>query len=52
LLDLAGRCTLVLVLGNHEEMLLASLQGKEDARYWLRFGSAELEDTDLQGGTL
>src|SRR5947209_315743 len=38
LLALAGRCTLVPLLGNHEEMLFAALEGRDDFRYWLKFG--------------
>jgi serine/threonine protein phosphatase 1 len=38
LLDLADRCRLVPLLGNHEEMLFAALEGRSDRDYWLRFG--------------
>jgi serine/threonine protein phosphatase 1 len=38
MLDLAGRCTLVPLKGNHEEMFLAAMEGKDDLRYWLKFG--------------
>jgi hypothetical protein len=27
--------------GDHEEMLLAALEGRSDLRYWLRFGGTE-----------
>jgi serine/threonine protein phosphatase 1 len=38
---LAERCTVVPLLGNHEEMLLAALEGKSELAYWLKFGGAE-----------
>ena len=38
---LAERCTVVPVLGNHEEMLLAALEGQSDLNYWLKFGGIE-----------
>jgi serine/threonine protein phosphatase 1 len=38
---LAGRCTVVPLLGNHEEMLLAALEGQSELNYWLKFGGME-----------
>jgi hypothetical protein len=38
---LAERCIVVPLPGNHEEMLLAALEGQSDLRYWLRFGGTE-----------
>lgn len=38
LLALARRCTLVPLVGNHEEMFAAALEGRDDLRYWLKFG--------------
>src|SRR5262245_54685283 len=38
---LARRWTVVPLLGNHEEMLLAALEGQSELRYWLKFGGAE-----------
>jgi serine/threonine protein phosphatase 1 len=38
---LGGRCTVVPLLGNHEEMLLAALEGPSELRYWLKFGGTE-----------
>src|SRR5262249_12892163 len=29
------------LLGNHEEMLLAALEGRDNLRYWLKFGGKE-----------
>src|SRR5712675_42769 len=40
-LALTERCTVVPLLGNHEEMLLAALEGSSELRYWLRFGGKE-----------
>ena len=34
LLDLSGRCRLVLLMGNHEEMLFNASSGRDDRRYW------------------
>ena len=41
LIDLSGRCNLVPLLGNHEEMLLAALESGSELRYWLQFGGDE-----------
>jgi serine/threonine protein phosphatase 1 len=38
---LAERCTVVRLLGNHEEMLLAALEGQSELRYWLKFCGQE-----------
>jgi serine/threonine protein phosphatase 1 len=38
---LSARCTVVPLLGNHEEMLLAALEGQSELRYWLKFGGTE-----------
>jgi serine/threonine protein phosphatase 1 len=35
---LGERCVLVPLLGNHEEMLLAALEGQSELTYWLKFG--------------
>lgn len=40
LIDLSHRCRLILLQGNHEEMLFRALNGSDDLRYW-----------DLCGGT-
>jgi serine/threonine protein phosphatase 1 len=34
LLDLSGRCRLILLTGNHEEMLFNAFSGRDDRRYW------------------
>lgn len=38
LIELRDRCRLVLILGNHEEMMLAGMLRGENANDWLRFG--------------
>src|SRR6516225_5447385 len=38
LLALSGRCRLIPLLGNHEEMLLAALEGRSELASWLHFG--------------
>src|SRR5262249_56299773 len=48
---LAGRCVVVPLLGNHEEMLLAALEGQSELRYWLKFGGTEaLASYGYKGG--
>jgi serine/threonine protein phosphatase 1 len=47
LIDLAGRCTLISLRGNHEEMLLESLEARRARSSWLSFGGrATLESYD------
>ena len=41
LLELQHRCRLVPLLGNHEIMLLSSLNGELDSDIWQRYGGAE-----------
>lgn len=41
ILDLQRRCTVVPLLGNHEEMLLAALKDRTALRVWLTCGGAE-----------
>jgi serine/threonine protein phosphatase 1 len=38
---LAERCAVVPLLGNHDEMVLAALEGPSESRYWLKFGGTE-----------
>lgn len=38
---LAERCTVVPLFGNHEEMLLAALEGQSELDFWLKFGGME-----------
>jgi serine/threonine protein phosphatase 1 len=39
------------LLGNHEEMLLAALEGQSELRYWLKFGGTEaLASYGYKGG--
>lgn len=44
-IHLADKCQVVPLLGNHEEMLLAALEGKDSLRYWLKFGGRETLDS-------
>ncbi|MGH7129723.1 MAG: metallophosphoesterase family protein [Planctomycetaceae bacterium] len=41
LIDLRRRCEVVLVLGNHEEMMLRVLRGVGSPAFWLPFGGRE-----------
>jgi serine/threonine protein phosphatase 1 len=45
LIALRDRCTVVNLLGNHEEMFLAALEGKGDFYYFLKFGGQETLDS-------
>ena len=48
---LGERCVVVPLLGNHEEMLLAALEGQSELRYWLKFGGTEaLTSYGYRGG--
>jgi hypothetical protein len=48
---LRERCVVVPLLGNHEEMLLAALEGQSELRYWLKFGGTEaLASYGYRGG--
>lgn len=38
---LGERCLVVPLLGNHEEMLLGALEGKDNVGFWLKFGGRE-----------
>jgi serine/threonine protein phosphatase 1 len=38
LLALSGRCRLVPLMGNHEQMLLAALESRSELAFWLKFG--------------
>jgi serine/threonine protein phosphatase 1 len=51
LIGLSGRCHLVPLLGNHEEMLLAALESESELRSWLQFGGEEtLNSYQYDGG--
>jgi serine/threonine protein phosphatase 1 len=41
LIALSGRCRLIGILGNHEEMLLNALESKSEYRYWLKLGGQQ-----------
>ena len=38
---LGKRCTVVPLLGNHEEMVLAALEGQSELDFWMKFGGME-----------
>jgi serine/threonine protein phosphatase 1 len=44
-LQLTERCQVVPLLGNHEEMLLGALEGKDDLGFWLKFGGRDTLDS-------
>jgi len=45
LLQLADECRLIFILGNHEEMLLQSLDGTGSMETWRRYGGTETLDS-------
>jgi serine/threonine protein phosphatase 1 len=45
LMDLEGGCKLILLKGNHEEMLLGALQGRDDRKFWLACGGQKTLDS-------
>ena len=45
LISLGRRCKLIVLMGNHEEMLLTALNGYSDRRYWLLFGGQDTLDS-------
>lgn len=51
LIDLSDRCKLILIRGNHEEMLFAALESESALRSWLDLGGEEtLRCYPYQGG--
>lgn len=38
LLALSGRCRLVALMGNHEQMLVAALESRSERAFWFKFG--------------
>lgn len=38
LIDLQHRCNLVPLMGNHEEMMLAAREGRDNFKFWMTFG--------------
>ena len=47
-------CYVILIKGNHEEMMLGAVYEREYLKYWLKFGGTETLQyfgviTDLQG---
>ena len=51
LIDLAGRCRLVLVRGNHEEMLFTALESQSELRCWLNFAHEHCRDRARRAST-
>jgi serine/threonine protein phosphatase 1 len=52
LTDLEGRCRLVPILGNHEEMLLGAREGRSDLRFFLTCGGIATLDSYGSTGQL
>jgi serine/threonine protein phosphatase 1 len=51
-LQLAGRCTLVPLLGNHEEMMLAARHSPYQREYWLHYGGLQTLKSYGESATL
>ena len=45
LIGLDRHCTLILLMGNHEEMLVAALEERDDRTFWLMFGGQNTLDS-------
>ncbi len=45
LIALAGRCRLMPILGNHDEMMLNARNGKDDFRFWMNCGGVAALDS-------
>jgi len=45
LIALTGRCRLITLLGNHEEMLVNAVDSKSEFRYWLKLGGKQTRDS-------
>lgn len=45
LICLQEKCRLIVLLGNHEEMMLAARQSRSDFVYWMKFGGQEMLDS-------
>jgi len=52
LIELAERCRLVPILGNHDEMMLGARQGRSDFKFWLACGGQSALDSYGEKGTL
>ncbi len=52
LIDLAGRCRLVPLLGNHEEMLLNARDSRSELQFWLDCGGITTLDSYGDSGRL
>ncbi|HVC96938.1 MAG TPA: metallophosphoesterase family protein [Pirellulales bacterium] len=52
LFELADRCRLVPILGNHDEMMLGALHGRSDLQFWLACGGQAALDSYGEKGTL
>ena len=52
LIELQQRCHLVALMGNHEEMMLGAREGRDDFKFWTRFGGDAALDSYGSGRTL
>jgi serine/threonine protein phosphatase 1 len=52
LIALVGRCRLVGLLGNHDEMMLNARNGKDDFRFWMNCGGVTALDSYGSTGQL
>jgi serine/threonine protein phosphatase 1 len=52
LIALADRCRLVPILGNHDEMMLRSRDGKDDFKFWMNCGGIAALDSYGSSGRI
>ena len=45
LIGLKGRCHLVPLMGNHEEMMLEARKGRDNFRFWMQCGGGKTLDS-------
>jgi len=51
LIALKGRCQLIPLMGNHEEMMLGAREGRSDFAFWVKFGGDAAMDSYGPGRT-
>ena len=52
LIELESRCNLILLMGNHEEMMLGAKEGRDNFKFWMQFGGDVALDSYGPGRTM
>ncbi len=52
LIELENQCHLVPLMGNHEEMMLGAKEGRDNFKFWMRFGGDAALDSYGPGRTM